>query len=234
MTGNCRKMIEKTVDSLILSKHSIQFSALFFLLSNFNHELFNHELWNYELFNHELFNHELFNPPVTFEHPLISPMILEPTGTRQARPGVADCSSITVGRQTVHTSPSTYILEAEAPFCSGEIENIFTNWFNVDVHVLLAAASSQSHFIKVTQWAIFVKKNSKFGMVLDPENALAQVQWVHKPVDLWDISLCTRGFWGSKYPQIQISKACPLMGLQYWRFLQLCWRLLLLRVLFHG
>ena len=62
-----------------------------------------------------------------FEHPLISPMILAPTGTRQARPGVADCSSITVGRQTVHTSPSTYILEAEAPFCSGEIENIFTN-----------------------------------------------------------------------------------------------------------
>ena len=56
-------------------------------------------------------------PPVTSEHPHISPMILAQTGTRQARPG----------RQTVHTSPSTYILEAEAPFCSGEIENIFTN-----------------------------------------------------------------------------------------------------------
>ena len=34
MTRNCRKMIEKTADSLLLSKHSIQFSALFLLLSD--------------------------------------------------------------------------------------------------------------------------------------------------------------------------------------------------------
>ena len=33
MTRNCRKMIEKTEDSLLLSKHSIQFSVLFLLLS---------------------------------------------------------------------------------------------------------------------------------------------------------------------------------------------------------
>ena len=33
MTRNRRKMIEKTADSLLLSKHSIQFSALFLLLS---------------------------------------------------------------------------------------------------------------------------------------------------------------------------------------------------------
>ena len=35
MTRNRRKMIEKTADSLLLSKHSIQFSALFLLLSAF-------------------------------------------------------------------------------------------------------------------------------------------------------------------------------------------------------
>ena len=34
MTRNRRKMIEKTADSLLLSKHSIQFSALFLLLSD--------------------------------------------------------------------------------------------------------------------------------------------------------------------------------------------------------
>ena len=33
MTRNRRKMIEKTADSLLLSKHSIQFSALFLLIS---------------------------------------------------------------------------------------------------------------------------------------------------------------------------------------------------------
>ena len=33
MTRNRRKMIEKTEDSLLLSKHSIQLSALFLLLS---------------------------------------------------------------------------------------------------------------------------------------------------------------------------------------------------------
>ena len=27
-------------------------------------------------------------------------------------------------------------------------------------------------------------------------NALARVQWVHKPIDLWDITFCTRRFWG--------------------------------------
>ena len=36
MTRNRRKMIEKTADSLLLSKHSIQFSALFLLLSVLN------------------------------------------------------------------------------------------------------------------------------------------------------------------------------------------------------
>ena len=33
MTRNCRNMIEKTADSLLLSKDSIQFLALFLLLS---------------------------------------------------------------------------------------------------------------------------------------------------------------------------------------------------------
>ena len=33
MTRNCHKMIEQTGDSLLLSKHSIQLSALFLLLS---------------------------------------------------------------------------------------------------------------------------------------------------------------------------------------------------------
>ena len=28
---------------------------------------------------------------------------------------------------------------------------------------------------------------------------LARVQRMHKPVDLWDITFCTRRFWGSKY-----------------------------------
>ena len=36
MTRNRRKMIKKTADSLLLSKHSIQFSALFLLLSAAN------------------------------------------------------------------------------------------------------------------------------------------------------------------------------------------------------
>ena len=34
MTRNCRKVIEQTGDSLLLSKHSIQLSALFLLLSD--------------------------------------------------------------------------------------------------------------------------------------------------------------------------------------------------------
>jgi hypothetical protein len=33
MTRNCRKMIKQTGDSLLFSKHSIQLSALFLLLS---------------------------------------------------------------------------------------------------------------------------------------------------------------------------------------------------------
>ena len=54
-------------------------------------------------------------------------------------------------------------------------------------------------------------------------NALAWVQWVHKPVNLWDIKFAptefealstidTHGFWKSPYvlhPQIQIPNACP-------------------------
>ena len=36
MTRNCRKMIEQTGDILLLSKHSIQLSALFLLLSGAN------------------------------------------------------------------------------------------------------------------------------------------------------------------------------------------------------
>ena len=36
MTRNCRKMIKKTADSLLLSKHSIQFSALFLLPSGYS------------------------------------------------------------------------------------------------------------------------------------------------------------------------------------------------------
>ena len=35
MTRNRRKMIEKTADTLLLSKHSIQFSAFFLLLSGY-------------------------------------------------------------------------------------------------------------------------------------------------------------------------------------------------------
>ena len=30
-------------------------------------------------------------------------------------------------------------------------------------------------------------------------NKLAQVQWGHKPVDLWDITFWSHWFWGSKY-----------------------------------
>ena len=26
-----------------------------------------------------------------------------------------------------------------------------------------------------------------------------RVQWVHKPINVWDITFCTHGFWGSKY-----------------------------------
>jgi len=59
-------------------------------------------------------------------------------------------------------------------------------------------------------------------------NALAQVQRVHKPADLWGITFCTRWFWGFYYYvhplilrpralfyknrlhlQIQIPNACP-------------------------
>ena len=40
MTRNRRKMIEKMADSLVLSKHSIQFSALFLLLSDSHFKVF--------------------------------------------------------------------------------------------------------------------------------------------------------------------------------------------------
>ena len=39
MTRNCRKMIEKMADSLLLSKHSVQFLALFLLLSAFKFKI---------------------------------------------------------------------------------------------------------------------------------------------------------------------------------------------------
>ena len=36
-------------------------------------------------------------------------------------------------------------------------------------------------------------KNILFQLVwMAPGNALAQVQWMHKPADLWDITYCTR------------------------------------------
>ena len=58
------------------------------------------------------------------------------------------------------------------------------------------------------------------------ENALERVQRVHEPSDLWDITFCTRWFWGFYYyvhlllwdpelsrmhlhPQIQIPNAFP-------------------------
>ena len=44
MARNCHKMIEKTADSLLLSKHSIQFYALFLLLSGSNYCL-NTQWW---------------------------------------------------------------------------------------------------------------------------------------------------------------------------------------------
>ena len=42
----------------------------------------------------------------------------------------------------------------------------------------------------------------------DPGNALAQVQRVHEPVDLWDITFCTRRFWGPELFSIE-KNACP-------------------------
>jgi hypothetical protein len=39
MTRNLHKMIKKTADSLLLSKHSIQFSALFLLLSGYRKKM---------------------------------------------------------------------------------------------------------------------------------------------------------------------------------------------------
>ena len=33
-------------------------------------------------------------------------------------------------------------------------------------------------------------------------NALAQLQWVHEPVDLWDITFCTRRFWPINFQKI--------------------------------
>ena len=44
MTRNCRKMIKQTGDSLLLSKHSIQFSALFLLLSELGTYIIFHSL----------------------------------------------------------------------------------------------------------------------------------------------------------------------------------------------
>ena len=32
-----------------------------------------------------------------------------------------------------------------------------------------------------------------------PGDVLPQVQWVHEPADLWDITFCTYGFLGFKY-----------------------------------
>ena len=53
MTRNRRKMIEKTADSLLLSKHSIQFSALFLLLSDCYLHL---RVWSEKtLFNQDIF-----------------------------------------------------------------------------------------------------------------------------------------------------------------------------------
>ena len=40
--------------------------------------------------------------------------------------------------------------------------------------------------------------NSLTNISSDTGNALAQVQQVHEPVDLQDITFCTLGFWGFK------------------------------------
>ena len=62
--------------------------------------------------------------------------------------------------------------------------------------------------------------------MIDSGNALARVQRVHEPADLWDITFYTRWFWGFYYyvhplfwdpelsrmhlhPQIQIPNAFP-------------------------
>ena len=77
-----------------------------------------------------------------------------------------------------------------------------------------------------------LSKNSKkwnnafLGDLIIAGNALARVQRVHKPADLWNITFCTRWFWGYQYymhplfwdpelsrmhlhPQIQIPNAFP-------------------------
>ena len=57
-------------------------------------------------------------------------------------------------------------------------------FFNLSVQFLFRLACS---------WLIEPMTTVRTG------NALARVQWEHKPVDLWDITFCTRKFWGSKY-----------------------------------
>ena len=72
-------------------------------------------------------------------------------------------------------------------------------------------------------------------------NALARVQRVHKPADLWDITFCTRWFWGFYYyvhplfwdpelsrmhlhPQIQIPNAFPAFVIIYMYKIHKFWR----------
>ena len=40
-------------------------------------------------------------------------------------------------------------------------------------------------------------------LVNSPGNALARVQQVHEPADLWDITFCTSWFWGPELSFIE-------------------------------
>ena len=45
-------------------------------------------------------------------------------------------------------------------------------------------------------WCELVRGNLEYYIHDTTGNALARVQRVHKPADLWDIGFCTRWFWG--------------------------------------
>ena len=66
-----------------------------------------------------------------------------------------------------------------------------TNILNLLLNSAILFLSAEKYFS--CHWAKIQK------LLTSSREWLAQVQRVHKPADLWDITLCTRWFWGFKY-----------------------------------
>ena len=84
----------------------------------------------------------------------------------------------------IWASPFINIQESFQPFC------FFT--YTIEIFSILPA---------VIRAYPLIKSGQKFQstLLLEPPlagNALVRVQRVHEPADLWDITFCTRWFWG--------------------------------------